>query len=146
MLTLDKHGALLEERGGEPELVPTVARSVYDVTGAGDVVLASLAAARANGLTWREAVEFANVAAGLEVEIFGAQAVPFAKVRRELLALRRPLAGKVRTLDELLVEVAVHRDAGQRIVFTNGCFDVIHAGHVAYLREAKQLADVLVVR
>jgi D-beta-D-heptose 7-phosphate kinase/D-beta-D-heptose 1-phosphate adenosyltransferase len=145
VLTLDKHGALLEERGGSPEIVPTVARSVYDVTGAGDVVLASLAAARANGLTWREAVEFANAAAGLEVEIFGAQPIPFAKVRRELLALRRPLSGKVRTLDELLVEIAVHRDSEQRIVFTNGCFDVIHAGHVAYLREAKGLGDVLVV-
>ena len=55
------------------------------------------------------------------------------------------LAGKVRTVDELLLEVAVHREAGRRIVFTNGCFDVIHAGHVAYLREARSLGDVLIV-
>jgi D-beta-D-heptose 7-phosphate kinase/D-beta-D-heptose 1-phosphate adenosyltransferase len=145
ILTLDRHGALLEERGGDPVLVPTVARSVYDVTGAGDVVLAALAAGRANGLTWHEAVRFANAAAGLEVEVFGARPIPFAAVQREILRQARPLDGKVRALDELLIEVAVHRQAGQTIVFTNGCFDVIHAGHVAYLREAKKLGDVLIV-
>jgi D-beta-D-heptose 7-phosphate kinase/D-beta-D-heptose 1-phosphate adenosyltransferase len=145
VLTLDRHGALLEERGGDPTLVPTVARSVYDVTGAGDMVLAALAAGRANNFTWHEAVRFANAAAGLEVEVFGAQPIPFARVQREILVQTRSLDGKVRTLDELLVEVAVHREAGQRIVLTNGCFDVIHAGHVAYLREAKNLGDVLIV-
>jgi D-beta-D-heptose 7-phosphate kinase/D-beta-D-heptose 1-phosphate adenosyltransferase len=145
VLTLDRHGALLEERGSDPVLVPTVARSVYDVTGAGDVVLAALAAGRANGLTWLEAVRFANAAAGLEVEVFGAQPIPFAAVQREILAQTRSLDGKRRTLEELLIEVAAHREAGQRIVFTNGCFDVIHAGHVAYLREAKRQGSVLIV-
>jgi D-beta-D-heptose 7-phosphate kinase/D-beta-D-heptose 1-phosphate adenosyltransferase len=145
VLTLDKHGALLEERGGDPVLVPTVARSVYDVTGAGDIVLAALAAGRANRLTWPEAVRFANAAAGLEVEVFGARPIPFANVLREILRQSRPLDGKVRTLQELLIEIAVHREAGQSIVFTNGCFDVIHAGHVAYLREARRLGDVLIV-
>ncbi|MCP3902581.1 MAG: bifunctional heptose 7-phosphate kinase/heptose 1-phosphate adenyltransferase [Planctomycetes bacterium] len=145
VLTLDRHGALLEERGGDPIVVPTVARSVYDVTGAGDVVLAALAAARANGFTWHEAVEFANAAAGLEVEVFGARPIPLAHVQREILARSRSLSGKVRTVDELLVELAVHREAGHRIVFTNGCFDVIHAGHVTYLRDARQQGDLLVV-
>ncbi|NNF43765.1 MAG: bifunctional heptose 7-phosphate kinase/heptose 1-phosphate adenyltransferase [Phycisphaerales bacterium] len=145
VLTLDRHGALLEERGGEPVLVPTVARSVYDVTGAGDIVLAALAAGRANGFTWLEAVQFANAAAGLEVEVFGAQPIPLAHVQRAVLVAQRELAGKVRSCDELLVEVAVHRAAGHRIVFTNGCFDVIHAGHVGYLREARAQGDVLIV-
>ena len=145
VLTLDRHGALLEERGGEPIIVPTFARSVYDVTGAGDVVLAAIAAARANGLSWHDAVRFANAAAGLEVEVFGAQPIPFAHVQREVLRQERTLGGKLRSLRELLVEVTVHREAGQRVVFTNGCFDVIHAGHVAYLREAKAQGDVLVV-
>lgn len=145
VLTLDRHGALLEERGGQAQLVPTIARSVYDVTGAGDVVLASLAAARANDLSWLESVQFANAAAGLEVEVFGTQPIPFSRVQREILARERSLDGKIRTLEELLVEIAVHREAGQRIVFTNGCFDVIHAGHVTYLREAKRQGDVLVV-
>jgi D-beta-D-heptose 7-phosphate kinase/D-beta-D-heptose 1-phosphate adenosyltransferase len=145
VLTLDRHGALLEVEGEPPMLVPTVARSVYDVTGAGDVVIAALAGARANGLPWLDAVKFANAAAGLEVEVFGAQPIPFARVQRELLRQQRGLSGKIRMLDELLVELAVHREAGHRVVLTNGCFDVIHAGHVAYLREAKQLGDVLVV-
>jgi len=145
VLTLDRHGALVEERGGDPVLVPTVERSVYDVSGAGDVVLAAIAAARANGLGWYDAVRFANAAAGLEVEVFGVQPITFAQVQREILRQVRTLDEKIRDLDELLVEVAVHREAGQRIVFTCGCFDVIHAGHVTYLREAKRLGDVLVV-
>ena len=145
VLTLDKHGALLETRGGDPILVPTVARSVYDVTGAGDMVLAALAAGVANGLTWHESVRFANAAAGLEVEVFGAQPIPFVNVQREILRQSRTLNGKVRTLEELLVEAAVHRQAQQKIVFTNGCFDVIHAGHVAYLREARRQGDALIV-
>jgi len=79
------------------------------------------------------------------VEVFGVQPVPFALVQREVLAQTRHLDGKVRTLEELLVEVAAHREAKRTIVFTNGCFDVIHAGHVTYLREAKSLGDVLIV-
>ncbi len=149
VLTLDRHGALLAERrgegGGKPRHVPTIARSVYDVTGAGDMVLAALAAARANQFPWLDAVQFANAAAGLEVEVFGAQPIPLASIHREILLRHKPMDGKVRTLDELRIEIAVHREAGQRVVFTNGCFDVIHAGHVAYLREAKQCGDVLVV-
>jgi D-beta-D-heptose 7-phosphate kinase/D-beta-D-heptose 1-phosphate adenosyltransferase len=145
VLTLDKHGALLETRDAGPQLVPTVARSVYDVSGAGDVVLAALAGALANGFSWLDAVQFANAAAGLEVEVFGVKPISFVAVQREVLAQSRGLTGKIRSLDELLVELAVQRDAGKRIIFTNGCFDVIHAGHVAYLREAKSLGDVLVL-
>lgn len=145
VLTLDRHGALLEERGGEPVLVPTEARAVYDVSGAGDIVLAALAGAVANGFTWPDAVRFANAAAGLEVEVFGVQPIPLAHVQRELLVQSRRLDGKVRSIEELLVELAVQRAAGRRVVFTNGCFDVLHAGHVAYLSEARRLGDVLVV-
>jgi D-beta-D-heptose 7-phosphate kinase / D-beta-D-heptose 1-phosphate adenosyltransferase len=145
VLTLDKHGALLECRGEKPIHVPTVARLVYDVTGAGDMVLAALAGAISNGLTWLEAVTFANAAAGLEVEVFGAQPVPLANVQREILLRSTNLAGKLRTIDQLLVELAVHRSNGHRVVLTNGCFDVIHAGHVGYLREARRQGDVLVV-
>jgi D-beta-D-heptose 7-phosphate kinase/D-beta-D-heptose 1-phosphate adenosyltransferase len=126
-------------------IVPTDERSVYDVTGAGDMVLAALAGAVANGIDWLDAVRLANAAAGLEVEVFGAQAVPLVRIQREVLARSQRLAGKIRPLDALLVELAVHRAAGNRIVFTNGCFDVLHAGHVAYLAEAKHLGDVLVV-
>ncbi len=145
VLTLDRHGALLERRGCDSLLVPTVARSVYDVSGAGDIVLAALAGAVANGFEWPDAVRFANAAAGLEVEVFGVQPVAFVRVQRELLVQSRRLDGKIRTLDELLVELAVHRVTGHRVVFTNGCFDVLHAGHVTYLTEARALGDILVV-
>jgi D-beta-D-heptose 7-phosphate kinase/D-beta-D-heptose 1-phosphate adenosyltransferase len=145
VLTLDRHGALLEQRGLDPVIVPTEVRSVYDVSGAGDMVLAALAGAVANGIDWLDAVRLANAAAGLEVEVFGAQAIPLVRVQREVLARSQRLGGKIRALDALLVELGVHRTAGHRIVFTNGCFDVLHAGHVAYLAEAKQLGDVLVV-
>ena len=145
VLTLDKDGALLLCRGETPAVIPTEARSVYDVTGAGDVVIAALSAARANKMNWADATRFANAAAGLEVECFGTRPIPLAEVQREILRRQKPVADKVRTDDELSVELAVHRQAGQRIVLTNGCFDVIHAGHVAYLRDAKNQGDVLVV-
>jgi D-beta-D-heptose 7-phosphate kinase / D-beta-D-heptose 1-phosphate adenosyltransferase len=145
VLTLDRDGALLLERDGQPLHVPTMARQVYDVTGAGDMVLAGLATARAQGCNWEEAVVLANAAAGLEVEVFGVEPIPLARVRQELLRLSRPLTGKVRTGEELQIELDVLRQAGQRIVLTNGCFDVIHAGHVAYLREARRQGDLLVV-
>jgi D-beta-D-heptose 7-phosphate kinase/D-beta-D-heptose 1-phosphate adenosyltransferase len=145
VLTLDRHGALLEERGGEPVHVPTLAREVYDVTGAGDMVLAALAAARCNGIGWLDAVRFANAAAGLEVEQFGAQPIPLVNIQRELLRLEGGLSGKIRTREELLLEVGVHRQAGRRVVLTNGNFDVLHAGHVGYLKAARAAGDVLVV-
>ena len=145
IMTLDRHGALLVRPGEDVLHVPTAARSVYDVTGAGDMVLAALAVAIGNGLDWPAAVEFANAAAGLEVEVFGTQAIPLTRVRREIMLRQAPQDNSVRTLDELAVELAVHREAGRRIALTNGCFDVVHAGHVAYLREAANLGDVLVV-
>ncbi len=145
VLTLDRHGALLLERGRDPLAVPTIAREVYDVTGAGDMVLAALAAARANGFDWPSAVNFANVAAGLEVEVFGVQPIPFDRVRREVA---RSVSGghpKLFTRDDLAREVARRRAKGQRIVLTNGCFDVLHSGHVMLIEEAKRQGDFLIV-
>ncbi len=145
VLTLDRHGALLLEKGGEVVVVPTVARTIYDVTGAGDMVLAALAAAIANNIPLRDAVAFANHAAGLEVEVFGVQPIPLASIRQSILGRTTRAQGRVRSLGDLCIELDVHRAAGKRIVLTNGNFDVLHAGHVAYLRDAKSLGDILVV-
>ncbi len=145
VLTLDKEGALLTRVDGEPLAIPTVARQVYDVTGAGDMVIAMLAAALANGAAWNQAVELANVAAGLEVERFGVVPIRLGEVLLSLLELRGHRLGKVRTLADLLPELAAHRAAGKTVAFTNGCFDILHAGHVQYLRQAKQTADLLVL-
>ncbi|MEO0512458.1 MAG: D-glycero-beta-D-manno-heptose 1-phosphate adenylyltransferase [Planctomycetota bacterium] len=145
VLTLDKDGALLLERGSEPRSMPTIARQVYDVTGAGDMVLAGLAAARARGLGWADAVELANAAAGLEVEVFGVQPMPIERIHHAVLDQRGALRGKLRTLEDVAVEVAARRQTGQRIVFTNGCFDLLHAGHIRVLEEARAQGDMLVV-
>ena len=145
VITLDKYGALLLERGRESVVIPTSERAVYDVTGAGDMVLAAITAARCHNLSWHDAVMLSNAAAGLEVEVFGAHAIPLAQVACEVLRLQSPNTGKIRTRRDLQVELGAHREARHRIVLTNGCFDVIHAGHVAYLRDAREQGDVLVV-
>lgn len=145
VITLDRHGALLQERVGGAMHLPTYARAVYDVTGAGDMVLAALAAGRANGLSWPDAVRLANAAAGLEVEVFGVVPMPIEKIHREVLLRERALPGKLRTLEQLQVEVAAARNEGRRVVFTNGCFDILHAGHLSLLERAAALGDFLIV-
>jgi D-beta-D-heptose 7-phosphate kinase / D-beta-D-heptose 1-phosphate adenosyltransferase len=153
VITLDRHGALLLEQGHEPMHVPTFARQVYDVTGAGDMVLAALAGARANRIHWPDAVRLANAAAGLEVEVFGVVPMPIERIHREVMLRERQALdasagvdpGKVRSLDQLLVEVRALKQDQQRVVFTNGCFDVLHAGHLSLLRRAAREGDFLVV-
>lgn len=145
VLTLDKQGALLLEKGKKPVIVPTVARQVYDVTGAGDMVLAMLAAAKANGADWLSAVELANIAAGLEVERFGVVPIELDEILLALLEKQSKALGKVRQMAQLLPELAAYRKQGRKIAFTNGCFDILHAGHVSFLRESRALGDLLVV-
>ncbi|MBL4590660.1 MAG: D-glycero-beta-D-manno-heptose 1-phosphate adenylyltransferase, partial [Phycisphaerales bacterium] len=146
VLTLDKHGAIVLESGmAEASHIPTVARSVYDVTGAGDMMLAALAAGRANGLSWVDATKFANAAAGLEVEVFGIEPIALERIHNDLLIANTKRHGKRRTVDELMVLVRAARKDGKSVVFTNGCFDVIHAGHVSLLERSAQLGDMLIV-
>ncbi|NNM87463.1 MAG: D-glycero-beta-D-manno-heptose 1-phosphate adenylyltransferase [Phycisphaerae bacterium] len=144
VITLDKHGMYLLDGPEGGTLHPTKPRTVYDVTGAGDMVLAMLAMAISAGATWSQAVDLGNVAGGLEVERFGC--VPLG--RREVVSALLPgeaAAEKVRGLATLNVALASRRAAGKRIVFTNGVFDILHAGHVRYLQFARSHGDVLVV-
>ncbi len=146
VLTLDKNGALVDSDDlAEPVSIPTQARAVYDVTGAGDMMLAGLAAARANGLDWTDSVRLANAAAGLEVEIFGVAPIPIERIHHEILSLSADSRGKVRTLDEAIVMTKAAKNDGKSVVFTNGCFDVIHAGHISLLQRSAALGDVLIV-
>jgi D-beta-D-heptose 7-phosphate kinase / D-beta-D-heptose 1-phosphate adenosyltransferase len=146
VLTLDKHGALVDSDDlPEPVSIPTQARAVYDVTGAGDMMLAGLAAARANGLDWIDSVRLANAAAGLEVEIFGVAPIPIERIHHEILSLNADSRGKVRTLNEAMVLAKAAKNDGKSVVFTNGCFDVIHAGHISLLQRSAALGDVLIV-
>ncbi len=145
IVTLDRDGALLVKSADDWEHVPTKPRSVYDNTGAGDAVLAMLAASIASGGDWLDAVRLANIAGGLEVEKFGCVAITTDEVLAELRLEDRRLAGKLRKIDELLVELAIRRDRGETVVFTNGCFDILHAGHVDYLTRARNEGSLLVV-
>ncbi len=145
VVTLDKSGAYLATRDGTRRWLKTRARQVYDVTGAGDMVLSMLAVARAAGADWSEAVALANVAGGLEVEKFGSVPVTRDEVIQELLIEAHEHQGKERSLDRLAAELQRHRATGKRIVFTNGCFDLVHLGHVKYFQFAKAQGDLLVV-
>jgi D-beta-D-heptose 7-phosphate kinase/D-beta-D-heptose 1-phosphate adenosyltransferase len=145
VITLDKHGAYLASSDGERKWLRTRQRQVYDVTGAGDMVLATLSLARAAGASWEEAVALANVAGGLEVEKFGAVPITRPEILAELLAEAHQAAGKLRTDETLIPELERQRQTGKKIVFTNGCFDLLHMGHVQYFRFAKQQGDILVV-
>lgn len=147
-------GALLVTRGEQgmtllrpqhPELhLPARAREVYDVTGAGDTVIAALAAALAAGAGLSDAVALANLAAGIVVGKLGTATVSAPELRQALRGERGVTRGVV-NLDQLLVELEDARARGERVVFTNGCFDLLHAGHVNYLRQARALGDRLIV-
>ncbi|MFH0981331.1 MAG: bifunctional heptose 7-phosphate kinase/heptose 1-phosphate adenyltransferase [Planctomycetota bacterium] len=145
VVTLDRDGAVLVEHGQPWVHVPTRPRSVYDNTGAGDAVLAMLAAAVAAGAPLREAVQLANLAGGLEVEKFGCVPITREEVLAELRLTRERRQGKRRSPEELAGELQLRRDRGETIVFTNGCYDLLHAGHLDFLRRCRALGSVLVV-
>ena len=145
VITLGADGIWFKSKKGEAGHVPAQARAVFDVTGAGDTVVAQLAFHLADGTSLQAAVELANQAAGIVVGRLGTHAV----TRSELVARLRetqPHAGKiVRTGAELDQLLAAWRKEKKRIVFTNGCFDVLHVGHIEYLRFAKSKGDLLIV-
>jgi len=144
-VTLDADGSALIGPGQRFEHIPTKKRDVYDVTGAGDEVLAAMAVALAAGGTMTEAAHLANVAGGLEVEKFGCVPITRAEVLGEILLEHGRSLGKVRLVDPLLPELVRRRATGATIAFTNGCFDILHAGHAATFAFCKAHADVLVV-
>ncbi len=145
LVTLDREGCLLAVRGEEPVHVPTRPRSVYDNTGAGDAVLAMLVAARVSGATWEEAAHLTNIAGGLEVEKFGCVPVSAAEVVADLRISLGVASGKIRRLPDLIPELRLRRSRGETVVFTNGCYDLLHAGHVRFLEACRQLGSVVVV-
>ncbi|MBL7132901.1 MAG: bifunctional heptose 7-phosphate kinase/heptose 1-phosphate adenyltransferase [Phycisphaerae bacterium] len=145
VITLDKEGAFLLQRDGQPTRVPTRPRSVYDVAGAGDEVLAMLSVALGQGIAIRQAVELANVAGGLEIERFGVVPISRADVIEEMRRMIGLRGGKVMARKDLLQELGRRRRAGHTIVFTNGCFDLLHMGHVQYLQQARELGSCMVV-
>ncbi len=142
VVTLGDRGMLVVTRNDEPKEIRAERRDVFDVTGAGDTAIAVLACGLAAGGTLVESAELANLAAGIVVGEVGAASVP----RSELLAsIEVERQGKVFGRQGLLVQIEAWRLQGLRIVFTNGCFDLLHVGHLSLLREAASHGDVLVL-
>lgn len=147
IITLDKDGMAMKHRDGRARHFPTRPRHVYDITGAGDMVMSVLGLALAAGVDYEQAIQLANVAGGLEVEKIGVATVTREEILRDLMTPGHAAVGssKVYSLESLVQEIDYRRRLGQRVVFTNGCFDVLHAGHVQYLQESRAQGDVLVV-
>ncbi len=145
LVTLSEKGIEILRQDSRTQ-VPAAARQVYDVSGAGDTVVAVVAAAIAGGVPIEDAVRLANVAAGIVIGKVGT--VPIQ--REELMGtlaqeLQLRSDGKVLRLEGLLARTAAWRSCGSRIVFTNGCFDVLHLGHITLLEQARRMGDRLIV-
>ena len=144
LITRSEKGMLLVQESDDPVFLPARAREVFDVTGAGDTVIALLAGALASGEDLRSAAALANLGAGLVVGKIGVASVTPSELSAALH--RRGEGGRGMTSQQdLSALVSEARARKQKIVMTNGCFDVLHAGHVAYLEEAKGLGDKLIV-
>lgn len=153
MATLELGGLLITrgEQGmtllqpNQPELhLPAKAREVYDVTGAGDTVIATLAASLASGEALPQSVALANLAASVVVGKLGTATISAPELRRVVNQVQGIGRG-VMTVEQLKIALEDARAHGEKVVFTNGCFDIIHAGHVGYLEQARTLGDRLVV-
>jgi D-beta-D-heptose 7-phosphate kinase/D-beta-D-heptose 1-phosphate adenosyltransferase len=144
LITRSEHGMTLIQKDGEVFHLPTQAREVFDVTGAGDTVISTLAAALAAGDDMHNAVALANLAAGIVVGKLGTASVTPEELYQEVhkhIAVKRGIVSQ----DELMTAVRQCHQRGEVIVMTNGCFDILHAGHVTYLQQAREQGDRLIV-
>ena len=149
LVTRSERGMTLQSKEGEPLHLPALAREVFDVTGAGDTVISAMAAGLASQDSFENSTRLANVAAGLVVGKVGTATVTREELQGALLQSEGdvqdlPAFGVV-TEQEAVAAVARLKAEGQRVVMTNGCFDLLHPGHVTYLSQAAALADVLIV-
>jgi len=144
IITLSEDGiAIFEE---EMKVIPTVAREVYDVTGAGDTVLASLGVALASGMNISEACEFSNKAAAVVVAKVGSATATLNEIEEYEHSLNKGQAeSKIKDFEQITRIAKRLKTQGRKVIFTNGCFDILHRGHATYLQEAKELGDFLIV-
>lgn len=145
LITRSEEGMSLFSRGGEVVHIPTVAREVFDVSGAGDTVLASLAVGVASGLSMAQSAQLANIAAGIAVGKLGTSIVTPQEIVDAVSLSHKDSHAKIKSLEVLSSIIADEKNRGKRVVFTNGCFDLLHAGHVKYLQKARGLGDLLVL-
>ncbi|QSX34375.1 bifunctional D-glycero-beta-D-manno-heptose-7-phosphate kinase/D-glycero-beta-D-manno-heptose 1-phosphate adenylyltransferase HldE [Shewanella avicenniae] len=145
LVTRSEKGMTLITREGNELHIPTVAREVYDVTGAGDTVISTLATALAAGSDLAQACAIANTAAGIVVGKLGTSTVSRIELIEALSAHQGETGFGVVSEEQLAYAMEQARLRGERIVMTNGCFDILHAGHVSYLKDARALGDRLIV-
>ena len=144
LITLGENGIALFDY--DLKIQPTVAKEVYDVTGAGDTVIASIAFALANNLNIQEAVNFANLAAGVVVSKLGSATVTLDEIYEYESSLHKSNSSShIKTFAEIEKLAKDFHKKDKKIVFTNGCFDILHVGHVKYLEIAKSYGDILIV-
>jgi D-beta-D-heptose 7-phosphate kinase/D-beta-D-heptose 1-phosphate adenosyltransferase len=145
LITCGKDGMVVFENGREPHHVVAEVRQVFDVSGAGDTVLAVLGLALASGTSFQQAAALANVAAGIVVGKVGTASVSREELERALAPSVEALAAKYKSLSDLVALSHRLKAEGKTIVMTNGCFDLLHVGHIKLLSASKKMGDVLIV-
>jgi D-beta-D-heptose 7-phosphate kinase/D-beta-D-heptose 1-phosphate adenosyltransferase len=146
MITLSEDGIAILNENNEVVKKPTVAREVFDVTGAGDTVLASLGYCLAKDMDIEKALEFANLAAGVVVGKIGSATATLEEIEEYKSSLHKSsIESHIKTFEEIEKTVERLKKQKKKIVFTNGCFDILHRGHVSYLDVAKSYGDVLIL-
>ncbi len=143
LVTCGPDGITIFAENGSVTEVPIVPCDVVDVTGAGDTVTAAVTLSVLAGGTLQEAAEIGNAAAGVAVAQKGVVTVSRSEIEQALAGTKGP--AKLKTLDELVPIVRQHQQDGKKVVWTNGCFDILHVGHITYLLKAARLGDILVV-
>ncbi len=144
LITLSEDGIATYDK--EVEVFPTVAKEVFDVTGAGDTVIASIAFALSAGKTIQESAAFANLAAGVVVGKIGSATVNISEIQEYEASLHKSSSdAHIKSFQEIQTLVKHARENGKKVIFTNGCFDILHVGHVKYLQIAKSFGDILIV-
>ena len=144
LITRGEQGMTLIQKSQPPLHLPTHAKEVYDVTGAGDTVIATLAAGLSAGMPMPDATRLANLAAGLAVAKLGTATITSAELHQAVRGDRTPQRGVI-DIETLIPLLQGLHTQGERIVATNGCFDILHPGHVDYLQRARELGDRLLV-
>ncbi len=144
IITLSEEGIALLDR--KLKIIPTVAREVFDVTGAGDTVIASLAVALASGFEIEEACQFANKSAAVVVAKVGSATVSLNEIEEYEESLNSGKSeNKIKEFEQIKAISKRLKEQNRKIIFTNGCFDILHRGHATYLQQAKELGDVLIL-
>ena len=144
LITLSEDGIATFQN--EMQIFPTVAKEVFDVTGAGDTVIASIAFALSAKRDLKDIARFANLSAGVVVGKIGSATVTLDEIFEYEASLHKTTSdAHIKSFDEIKSIVQRYKENGKKVVFTNGCFDILHVGHVKYLQVAKSFGDILIV-